>query len=147
MSINITSNGSISHNPALDVKSPELKPGIESRPRDEKGRFTYKEAKSQESKKDSNMLVGGAPYIYNIIKHNKILDDACRYNQLADAIYLGRGSESYYIFKFGGKSSEGGTMFGFHYDCGMLKEVLSHNESYNIVRKMEFFDSIQKFTF
>ena len=63
MSINITSNGTVSTNPALNIHSPELKPGVEPRPRDEKGRFKsfYKASKEKEaaSNKDSGYRVYG----------------------------------------------------------------------------------------
>ena len=125
MSINITSNGSISHNPALDVKSPALEPITEPRPRDNRGRFissevtnldsTSKEVKQQILENDRKLnerdaLKEGAPFLYN-------------------------------------KSSASGTIFGFHYNCGNLEDIVSHADAIGMLKYMEHYDNIQKFTF
>lgn len=151
MSINITSDGRISDNPALGIKSPELKPGVEPRPRDKKGRFASSEvtsfnSASKEARHERDALKEGAPFLYNIIEQNRILSDARKYNQLADAVYLGRGEDAYYLFKFS-KGSAGGTIFGFHYNCGNLEDVVSHADAVGMLKYMEHYDNIQKFTF
>lgn len=163
MSINITSSGSISHNPALDVKSPAIEPITEPRSlkRDAHGRFTSSEVTNLDSapkdvKKqilennrrlhERDALKEGAPFLWSIIEQNRILSDARKYNQLADAVYLGRGEDAYYLFKFG-KGSASGTIFGFHYNCGNLEDVVTHAEAVKMLNYMEHYDNIQKFTF
>lgn len=152
MSINIT-------------KSSDSKPivsSISSQPRDERGHFTSSEVTNLDSapkevKKqilenarklnEHDALKEGAPFLYNIIEQNRILSDARKYNQLANAIYLGRGEDGYYLFKFSNKSSASGTIFGFHYNCGNLEDIVSHADAVGMLKYMEHYDNIQKFTF
>lgn len=152
MSINIT-------------KSSDSKPivsSISSQPRDERGRFTSSEVTNLDSapkevKKqilenarklnEHDALKEGAPFLYNIIEQNRILSDARKYNQLSNAIYLGRGEDAYYLFKFSNKSSASGTIFGFHYNCGNLEDIVSHADAIGMLKYMEHYDNIQKFTF
>lgn len=96
---------------------------------------------------ERDALKEGAPFLYNIIEQNRILSDARKYNQLANAIYLGRGEDAYYLFKFSNKSSASGTIFGFHYNCGNLEDIVSHADAIGMLKYMEHYDNIQKFTF
>lgn len=152
MSINITKSS--------DSKS--IVSSNSSQPRDERGRFASSEATNLDSapkevKKqifenarklnERDALKEGAPFLYNIIEQNRILSDARKYNQLANAIYLGRGEDAYYLFKFSNKSSASGTIFGFHYNCGNLEDIVSHADAVGMLKYMEHYDNIQKFTF
>lgn len=152
MSINITKYS--------DSKS--IVSSISSQPRDERGRFASSEvtnldSATKEVKKqilenayklnERDALKEGAPFLYNIIEQNRILSDARKYNQLVNAIYLGRGEDAYYLFKFSDKSSASGTIFGFHYNCGNLEDIVSHADAIGMLKYMEHYDNIQKFTF
>lgn len=152
MSINITKSS--------DSKS--IVSSISSQPRDERGRFASSEVTNLDSapkevKKqilenarklnEHDALKEGAPFLYNIIEQNRILSDARKYNQLANAIYLGRGEDAYYLFKFSNKGSASGTIFGFHYNCGNLEDIVSHADAVGMLKYMEHYDNIQKFTF
>lgn len=155
MSINITSNGSISHNPALDVKSPAIEPITEPRPRDERGRFTSPEAKEQilenarklnekEVKELRYLLMdeieSTAPYVYNFVKDNGVVRTLIKDGVLRDCLYLNKGTESYYLF-FTSHNS-----FGFHLSCGGLAEVLNNEDTVKLSTEHEilYWDSIQK---
>lgn len=155
MSINITSNGSISHNPALDVKSPALKPITEPRPRDNRGRFTSPEAKEQilenarklnekEVKQLKSLYMNEvewtAPYIYNFVKDNGVVKALIEDGDLRGCLYLNKDTESYYLF-FTPHSS-----FGFHLSCGILSEVLNNEDTVKLVSEYDilYWDAIQK---
>ena len=167
MSINITSNGSISHNPALDVKSPAMEPITEPRPRDSKGRFTSsevtnlnsapKEVKKQilENSRKLNErevkqtqikslyleeIESSAPYIYNFIKDNGIVKRDVAEGHISACVYLNKGTESWYCFL------TPSTAYGFHLSCGVLAEVLNREEVMNLLPKYNilYWDAIQK---
>lgn len=155
MSINITSKGTISTNPALDVKSPAMEPITEPRPRDERGRFTSPEAKEQilenarklnekEVKELRYLLMdeieSTAPYIYNFVKDNGVVRTLIRDGALRDCMYLNKGTESYYLF-FTSHNS-----FGFHLSCGGLAEVLNNEDTVKLSTEHDilYWDAIQK---
>lgn len=155
MSINITSNGSISHNPALDVKSPALEPITEPRPRDNRGRFISSEAKEQilenarklnekEVKELRYLLMdeieSTAPYVYNFVKDNGVVRTLIKDGVLRDCLYLNKGTESYYLF-FTSHNS-----FGFHLSCGGLAEVLNNKDTVKLSTEHDilYWDAIQK---
>lgn len=155
MSINITSNGSISRNPALDVKSPALEPITEPRPRDNRGRFTSPEAKEQilenarklnekEVKELRYLLMdeieSTAPYVYNFVKDNGVVRTLIKDGVLRDCLYLNKGTESYYLF-FTSHNS-----FGFHLSCGGLAEVLNNENTVKLSTEHDilYWDAIQK---
>ena len=165
MSINITSNGSISHNPALDVKSPAMEPITEPRPRDSKGRFTSpevtnldsapKEVKKQilENARKLNEkevkhlkslymeeIESTAPYIYNFVKDNGIVKRDVTEGNISACVYLNKGTESWYCFL------TPSTAYGFHLSCGVLAEVLNKEEVMNLLPKYNilYWDAIQR---
>lgn len=155
MSINITSKGTISTNPALDVKSPAMEPITEPRPRDERGRFTSPEAKEQilenarklnekEVKELRYLLMdeieSTAPYIYNFVKDNGVVRTLIKDGVLRDCLYLNKGTESYYLF-FASHNS-----FGFHLSCGGLAEVLNNEGTMKLSTEHDilYWDAIQR---
>lgn len=155
MSINITSNGSISHNPALDVKSPELAPITEPRSlkRDSHGRFTSSDVTNLDSARKLNEkevkplkslymdeIESTAPYVYNFVKDNGVVRALIKDGDLKDCLYLNKGTESYYLF-FTSHSS-----FGFHLSCGVLAEVLNNEDTVKLSTEHDilYWDAIQK---
>ena len=167
MSINITSKGTISTNPALDIKSPALEPITEPRSlkRDSHGRFTSsnvtnldsapKEVKKQilenarklnekEVKQLKSLYMNEvewtAPYIYNFVKDNGVVKALIEDGDLRGCLYLNKDTESYYLF-FTPHSS-----FGFHLSCGILSEVLNNEDTVKLVSEYDilYWDAIQK---
>lgn len=143
MSINITKSS--------DSKS--IVSSNSSQPRDERGRFTSsevtnlstsKEVKQQilendKKLRDRDALKECAPFIWNFMEQNKIVRD--ERDHLISAVYASSECDSYYLFIRKYKS------FGFHLNCGQLKEVLSEESVRTVLRNLVIMEQIQKFTF